>query len=360
MRAFFWAGKEKANGGQCLVAWSNICRPLNMGGLGVKNLQLQALALRVRWEWLRRTDCSRPWRGIPMTEDEEARQVFDSMVHIEVGDGTKVLFWRDRWIHGFAAADIAPSIVASVDTRVKNRRTVQQAMDDNRWTQDVRGDLSFTAHMQLLHLNQAIHTVQRQADAPDTFSWPADPSGQYTARSTYRWLCAGGVTSPFAACIWKSWATLKCKIFAWLAVQHRLWTSDRRARHGLQDHPSPCYTCLQCEENVEHILIQCMYAREVWEGCLSALHLNIPRPSTQDNYLQWWLSSRKHYQKAQKRGFDTLAIVVAWNLWKQHNARVFNRENLPRRDLIHKILQEIEEWRSAGVGVVGLHRFVRE
>ena len=56
MRAFLWTAEEKVNGGKCLVAWDTIYRPVCFGGLGVKNLQLQALALRVRWEWLRRTD----------------------------------------------------------------------------------------------------------------------------------------------------------------------------------------------------------------------------------------------------------------------------------------------------------------
>ena len=40
LRAFFWAGKEKVNGGQCMVAWNNICRPVEFGGLGVKDLEL--------------------------------------------------------------------------------------------------------------------------------------------------------------------------------------------------------------------------------------------------------------------------------------------------------------------------------
>ena len=38
MRSFFWAGKEEANGGQCLVAWEMICYPFEFGGLGVINL----------------------------------------------------------------------------------------------------------------------------------------------------------------------------------------------------------------------------------------------------------------------------------------------------------------------------------
>ena len=44
-----------------------------------------------------------------MIEDKDARLVFDTLVHIEVGPGDKVLFWRDKWIHGCSAMDIAPS-----------------------------------------------------------------------------------------------------------------------------------------------------------------------------------------------------------------------------------------------------------
>jgi hypothetical protein len=61
-RAFFWAAKEEVNGGQCLVTWDAVCKPTCYGGLGVKNLALQGLALHVRWEWLCRTDPARPWQ----------------------------------------------------------------------------------------------------------------------------------------------------------------------------------------------------------------------------------------------------------------------------------------------------------
>jgi hypothetical protein len=82
MRSFFWARKDKISGGQCLVAWDTICRPTCFGGLSVKDTSLQVITLRVRWEWLRRSDPERPWQGLQMMVDEQARGVFDSLVKI--------------------------------------------------------------------------------------------------------------------------------------------------------------------------------------------------------------------------------------------------------------------------------------
>lgn len=162
LQSFFWAGKDKSNGGQCLVSWNTICLPHCYGGLGVKNLKLQALSLRVRWEWLRRTDDERPWQGLKLVPDIEAREVFNSLVSISVGDGKKKLFWRDHWINGRAVADIALSILAIVPTRTQNMRMVHQAFGSRRWERDVPEELNFTMHMQLYPLQQAISLVEVQ------------------------------------------------------------------------------------------------------------------------------------------------------------------------------------------------------
>jgi hypothetical protein len=128
MRAFLWAGKEEVHGGQCLVAWRSICKPREFGGLGIKNLRLQGLALRVRWQWLRRTDPDRPWHGLPDLHDKEAAGVFQSLARFVVGDGHRTLFWRDIWISGYTTEEIAPEVFARVPTRCKNRRTVAEAL----------------------------------------------------------------------------------------------------------------------------------------------------------------------------------------------------------------------------------------
>jgi hypothetical protein len=40
-------------------------------------------------------------------KDVAALEVFESLAKIEVGNGRTVLFWKDRWINGFTAEEIA-------------------------------------------------------------------------------------------------------------------------------------------------------------------------------------------------------------------------------------------------------------
>jgi hypothetical protein len=40
-RAFLWAATERVSGAQRLVAWLDVCRPREEGGLGIRSLHVQ-------------------------------------------------------------------------------------------------------------------------------------------------------------------------------------------------------------------------------------------------------------------------------------------------------------------------------
>ena len=48
-RGFLWKGAKSAKGGHCLLAWPRVCRPPELGGLGILDLQRFGFALRMRW-----------------------------------------------------------------------------------------------------------------------------------------------------------------------------------------------------------------------------------------------------------------------------------------------------------------------
>ncbi|GJN02905.1 hypothetical protein PR202_ga20297 [Eleusine coracana subsp. coracana] len=92
---FLWRGKSDARGGHCLIAWEKVTRPLNLGGMGIHNLEILGWALRLRWLWYHKVDLSKPWSHLPIQVPVRARVMFRISVITAVGDGCNSSFWTD-------------------------------------------------------------------------------------------------------------------------------------------------------------------------------------------------------------------------------------------------------------------------
>uniref|UniRef100_A0A453I822 Reverse transcriptase zinc-binding domain-containing protein n=1 Tax=Aegilops tauschii subsp. strangulata TaxID=200361 RepID=A0A453I822_AEGTS len=106
-RGFLWAGRAKANGGNCHVNWQRVARPIALGGLGVRDLARTGLALRTRWLWFSRTDQGRAWAGLDLQFSDDDRAFFFASTTMSVGNDAQALFWEDRWIDGRSVLEIA-------------------------------------------------------------------------------------------------------------------------------------------------------------------------------------------------------------------------------------------------------------
>jgi hypothetical protein len=88
--------------------------------------------------------------------------------------------------------------------------------------------------------------------------------------------------------LWKARALLEHKFFLWLAIQDRCWTNGRRFRHGLTDDAN-CALCLQHDEEINHLLLSCVYSREVWFLMLSKLGYQQLAPVVEEAATSCWL-----------------------------------------------------------------------
>jgi hypothetical protein len=58
-KGFIWHGRKNVMGGHCVVAWGRVCRPRELGGLGILNITELGWALKMRWAWLQKTEPNR-------------------------------------------------------------------------------------------------------------------------------------------------------------------------------------------------------------------------------------------------------------------------------------------------------------
>lgn len=110
--------------------------------------------------------------------------------------------------------------------------------------------------------------------------------------------------------VWKTWVPSRCKFFSWLLLFNRCWTSDRLARHGLP-HPHQCPLCGQEDETGQHLIVSCVFAREVWFSILRVVGLQHLAPNSLDlQFVTWWRSAALSLDEQRCHGFKSLVILV--------------------------------------------------
>ena len=134
-KAFLWGRIEVVNCGHYFVARTKAYRPMKLGGLGPHDLKLLGFALwTLHWEWLRRTDLPKSSQGSRSHMNKVAAAVFEAAsLSVRVGNGPCTLFWRDKWFDNRSIFDIAPTLHTLVSMRIRNSRTVKEALSNHRW-----------------------------------------------------------------------------------------------------------------------------------------------------------------------------------------------------------------------------------
>ena len=187
-----------------------------------------------------------------------------------------------------------------------------------------------------------------QQEVPDQIRWKLSQNGVYSSKSAYAAFFVGTIKFAPWRRIWKSWAPLRCKFFIWLAINNRCWTADRLAKRGLPHH-EVCPLSDQEEENIQHILVGCVFTRQIWSLILQPLHLSDLTPSVSETrFSLWWKRALSAVPKGIRKGLNSLIILVSWEVWKHRNSCVFENARPNISLLLQTVSDEINIWGMAG------------
>ena len=106
--------------------------------------------------------------------------------------------------------------------------------------------------------------------------------------------------------------------------------------------------CGQEDETCDHLLAACVFTREIWYRILSAVGLQQTAPSQSDTLVDWWLVARKQVPGVLSWGFDSLVLLVSWELWKERNRWTFDGVCATMTQVLRRIRAEGENWIAAG------------
>jgi hypothetical protein len=92
-RGFLWRGRKDAKGGEyCHVACNKVCRPLQLGGLGISSLRELSWALRMWWLCLAKMEPDHPLVSLAIQVPSKEKDLFAVAMQTETIDGATTLF----------------------------------------------------------------------------------------------------------------------------------------------------------------------------------------------------------------------------------------------------------------------------
>ncbi|TVU37249.1 hypothetical protein EJB05_10553, partial [Eragrostis curvula] len=117
------------------------------------------------------------------------------------------------------------------------QRTVAAGLANRSWIRDIVGGLTVPALIQYLKLWERLRFLTLNEESPDRLRWRWTPDDNYSSKSAYLAMFHGSIPFPGAELIWKAWCPSKVKMFAWIAMQHRLFCVSDAAACGNRRRP---------------------------------------------------------------------------------------------------------------------------
>lgn len=114
-------------------------------------------------------------------------------------------------------------------------------------------------------------------------------------------------------------------------------------------HQEACPFCAQ-EESINHILLDCVLAREVCTSVYLALNKPDWVPPWGSRLVEW--CTNKFGADLSKKDVRVIFLLVMWKLCKHHNAIVFDGTSPSLSHVVHIIEVEGRTWKQALKGDV--------
>lgn len=220
-RSFLWTGEGAANGAKCLIAWDQVRRCRDQGGLGIKDLAIQNICLLLKllrklhagdqssWAaWVRWHVCLASLTGDLNGAHWESMRcllpLYQAITTVAVGDGQSTSFWQDVWVGDESLSDCFQALHSHCKRDDHSVEAVVTGGPRNQLVPRLRAE----AATELATLEGMLSQVTLTGDRDKRASPFADVEGNLQTKDLYALLKSMGATasSPVST-FWRSCST---------------------------------------------------------------------------------------------------------------------------------------------------------
>ncbi|KAL2252986.1 UNVERIFIED_CONTAM: hypothetical protein Sindi_0093300 [Sesamum indicum] len=267
LRTFLWKGTTSS--GYAKVAWKDVCRPMDEGGLGFKDIstlnralmskklcnviQCDRTSIWVQWLYqdrlrersiwtIREHGGSWGWRKIL-----RLRPFLRAIVDYQIGNGDRFFVWQDPWHHLGPLIERFPQ--GPRHLRLEESAKLSLVISAGEWQWPTITDFECL---------EITHNLPLIFGGEDRVVWRCD-EGQPTTQALYRLF-----THPEPKVGWSSLLLGSLKIprhsfILWLAILGKLPTTDK----SWLSHLGVCILCDEgATESHPHLFFQCRFSRQ--------------------------------------------------------------------------------------------------
>ncbi|CAL9237898.1 unnamed protein product [Arabidopsis halleri] len=335
--AFLWKNKTGPASG-ARVAWKDICKPKEEGGLGIRLLEEFEVVFRLKQIWNFFTNSGSLWvawlkgnvfhrKSYWMMEvSNRFSKTIKSMLQLkpsivefmrcDVGDGEFASFWYDTWTD-FGQLITYLGAAGPRQLRIRQDARVVDASRNGHWF--LPAARSDNTQLFLAALTEA--AVPLTSRGQDTFLW-RNASGSFlpsfSSNDTWEQIRNHSPIVTWAKVVWFKEHVPRFSLITWMSILERLPTRDRLRGWGMNI-PSSCVLCSHGDETHAHLFFECSFSSAIWEFFAMKF---LPNPPLGLQAASTWVLGqplRSHVATILK----LLLQSAVYHVWKERNARIF-------------------------------------
>ncbi|KAL2235520.1 UNVERIFIED_CONTAM: hypothetical protein Sindi_1284200 [Sesamum indicum] len=355
LRTFLWKGTTSS--GYAKVAWKDVCRPMDEGGLGFKDISTLNRALmskklcdvihgssqdrlRERSIWtIREHGGSWGWRKIL-----RLRPFLRAIVDYQIGNGDRFFVWQDLWHHLGPLIERFPQ--GPRHLRLEESAKLSLVISAGEWQWPTITDFECL---------EITHNLPLIFGGEDRVVWRCD-EGQPTTQALYRLF-----THPEPKVGWSSLLLGSLKIprhslILWLAILSKLPTTDK----SWLSHLGVCILCDEgATESHPHLFFRCRFSRQCLYEIRRRIRFHWPNRDWATD-IEW--ATRKW--RGKHRAYRTLLAACVYHIWKERNLRRFDHTERTPATLSILIINDVRQRilsvdLASSVGTRALYRLWR-